>query len=74
MRINQNKCSNAMFGHSSYGPIFGGGHDLCIKIDSNNNSNSFSNLGNTYELPPGQTNTFLVGTKKSKYQRFKCSL
>ena len=72
MRINHKKCSNVIFDHYYYGTIFGGGHDLCIKSDSNNNRNSLSNLGNTYELPPGQTNTFLVVTKKSKYQRLRC--
>ena len=66
MRIIQNQCSYAMFHHSSYGPIFGCGYDLCIKSDANNNSNSKSNLGHTYEIPPGQTDTFLVGSKNFK--------
>ena len=62
MSIKQNMCSKAMYHSSSYGPIFGGGHDFHIVSDANNNSNSCSNLGRTYELPPGQTNTFLVGS------------
>ena len=66
MHIKQNMCSNAMFHSSSYGPIFGGGHDFWIVSDANNNSNSKSNLGHTYELPPGQTKTFLVGSRNFK--------
>ena len=66
MSINQNKCSSAMGHVSSYGPTFGGYNDLYIGSDANNNSSSSSNLGHTYELPPGQTNTFLVGSKNFK--------
>ena len=64
MRINQSECLLAMFHWSSYGPIFG--NDLFISSDANGNSDSCSNIGNTYELPPGQTNTFLVGTEYFK--------
>ena len=59
-------CSNAMLHLSSYGPIFADGYDLYIASDANNNINSSSNLGQTYELPPGQTDTFLVGSKHFK--------
>ena len=64
IRIKQNKCSFALVHRYSYGPTFGGGLDLCIKIGFNTNIKSWSCLGVTYEIPPGQTNTFLVGTKK----------
>jgi len=63
--IKQNMCSNAMYHKSSYGPTFGG-NDFYIASDANNNSSSSSILGHTYELPPGQTNTFLVGSKNFK--------
>ena len=43
---------------SSYGPIFGGGHDFFIYSDANNNRNSNSKLGYSYEIPPGQTKSF----------------
>ena len=66
MHIKQNMCSNAMFHSSSYGPTFGGGHDLHTANDANNNSSSYSNLGCTYELPPGQTKAFLVGSNYFK--------
>ena len=55
-----------MYHDSSFGPTFGGGNDFHIASDANNNSNSSSNLGHTYELPPGQTKTFLVGSKNFK--------
>ena len=35
--------------YSSYGPTFGGGHD----INASSNSNSYSNLGHTYSPPSG---------------------
>ena len=64
--IKQNMCSKAMCYISSYGPIFGSGHDFLIYSDANNNSDSYSNLGDTYEIPPGQTDTFLVGSMHFK--------
>ena len=51
---------------SSYGPTFGGGHDITIYGSSSNNF--YSNLGNTYSPPSGYsyghtfTQTFLAGT------------
>ena len=52
--------------YSSYGPSFGDGHDLHIASDANNNKNSYSDLGVVYELPPGQTDEFLVGSYNFK--------
>ena len=66
MRIKQNGCSNAIYHYYTLGPTFGGGHDLRISNKPNNNSNSCSNLGVTYELPSGQTDTFLAGSKNFK--------
>ena len=46
------------------GPMFGGGHDLCILGNCNTVKKSSSNLGVTYTLPPGQDrNTFLAGSE-----------
>ena len=66
MCINQNMCSSAMCHSFSSGPMFGGGYDFCIYSDANNNSDSSSNLGCTYEIPPGQTDTCFVGSRKFK--------
>ena len=50
--------------NSSYGPTFGGGHDLKIGNDGNTNTDSYSQLDHTYECPPHAANTtFLVGSK-----------
>ena len=67
IRTKQNVCSGATYHISSYGPRFGGGlSELHIDSDSNNNINSYSNLGITYEIPPVQTYTFLVGSNYFK--------
>ena len=55
-RVFQN-AGSAMYDNSGYGPTFGGGHDLRIASDSNSNTNSYMNWGNTYELPDGYTYT-----------------
>ena len=48
----------------SYGPTFGGGNDLRISNTANENTDSYSELDNTYECPPHATNTtFLVGNR-----------
>ena len=60
-----------MWHHSIYGPSFGG--DIRTASDANNNIYSYSYLGHTYEIPPGQTRNVLVGSKKSNYQRLRCS-
>ena len=60
--------STSMFSYSSYGPTFGGGHDINIKSDASSNSNSYSDLGHTYSPPSGYSHgttfarTFLTGT------------
>ena len=51
----------AIYRHSSYTPTFGSGHDLYIDNDAISNTNSNTNFGYKYNLPPGytyyQTNT-----------------
>ena len=55
---------------SSYGPTFGGGHDIYISNYASSNSNSEGNLGYTYSPPSGYSygstfaRTFLAGTYK----------
>lgn len=55
---------NGICCNSSYGPTFGGGNDLYIASGANANSNSYSNLGNSYEYPPHANASFLVGQQK----------
>ena len=48
--------SHTAFVHgSSYGPTFGGGHDLYISNNANLNIVSYTNFGTTYQLPPDYT-------------------
>ena len=56
------------FFRSSYGPTFGGGHNIYISNYASSNSYSYSNLGYTYSPPSGYSytstfaKTFLAGT------------
>ena len=43
------------------GPTFGVGCDLYISGNANTNTYSGSNLGRSYQCPPGQKNTFFTG-------------
>ena len=52
----------AMSCDRGYGPTFGGGEDLFISDNANTNTSSYSYLGDTYECPPGQQDTFLTGS------------
>jgi hypothetical protein len=51
-----------MYDHQSYGPTFGGGHDLHISDNANANRNSYSNPY-TYTIP---SNTTLFGSNNFK--------
>lgn len=54
----------AMYCKSTYGPSFGGGHDLHISGNANSNISSHSVLGFSYEGPPsGQQSTFFAGAQ-----------
>jgi hypothetical protein len=49
------EATSALYANSGYGPTFGGGHDICIHNQSNTNIGSYSNFGNSYNLPNGYT-------------------
>ena len=51
----------AIYCFSSYGPIFGGGHDILIENNSNTNTSSNSYLGNSYIHPQ-----YLKGTSQAQ--------
>jgi len=58
-------CANstyAIYCHSSNGPTFGGGHDICIWSDSRSNKLSFSNFGYDYKH-----SDYPKGTDKAMY-------
>ena len=61
--------SRSIYCGSSYGPIFGGGHDIRIYNYASSNSQSQGNLGHTYSPPSGYSygstfaRTFLAGSQ-----------
>ena len=65
-----NSRSNSIYSCSSYGPTFGGGHDIYIASYASSNVNSYSGLGHTYSPPSGHrygssfAYSFLAGSYK----------
>ena len=61
---------NAIYGNSGYGPTFGGGHDIHIANNAGSNTNSYTNLGNSYVQVTGykysssDAGNLLAGTKR----------
>ncbi len=63
-------CTNtayAIYCHSSYGPMFGGGHDILITSGSNANQTSYSNFGShykhaDYQFQTEKANSILAGS------------
>jgi hypothetical protein len=49
--------SYAIFCHSSYGPIFGNGHNLCVVDSCHQNKGSYTNLGKNYVNDTGLDGT-----------------
>ena len=66
----------AIYGDSSYGPTFGGGHDICIDSDSNTTNGSFSNLGHNYTHPQyayksNEAESFLAGSNQFQIEKIE---
>jgi hypothetical protein len=60
--LNREVRANAIYNHSSYGPFFGTGHDLCIQNQCNAFTSNSTNLGQTYTNDSGiPGNTVLAG-------------
>ena len=63
----------AIYDCSSYGPTFGGGHDIKIVDYASSGSGSYTYLGHTYTPPSGYssgsifTYTFLQGQSDTGY-------
>ena len=56
----------AIFKSLTKGPTFGGGHDIMIANDANNNKDSYTQLGHSYHLPTRVNDpytTFLTGSR-----------
>jgi len=52
----KNGSSNAIYRHSSYGPIFGNGHDLAIYSNCMDYATSYTLGGNAYDVPTYELN------------------
>ena len=53
----------AMTSIGNCGPVFGEEHDLRLFGNLKYERRGYSNLGNTYQCPPGQQKTFFTGTR-----------
>ena len=51
-------------GCNTYGPTFGGGHDLYIANNSNTTQGSYSNLGHSYTDTTGKKNVLFTGNQQ----------
>jgi hypothetical protein len=62
--LKSNREQYAIYCSTSYGPSFGGGHDLHISNNAASNTGSYTGFGNTYQLPSGvsSSSTILAGT------------
>jgi hypothetical protein len=64
------KNDHAIYCHPSYGATFDGRHGLHISNNANSNQSSYSNLGYTYQPPPGyqygtqQTQSLFAGNRQ----------
>ena len=61
MPLRGNSNHNGILCNGSFGPIFGGGHDLFISNEPNANSDSTTKLGHTYRCPEDANSSFLTG-------------
>ena len=65
--VKQARSSVAIYSRSTYGPTFGGGHDLYIAGNANRNTYSHAaGFGNSHSLPNGviDSSTILAGSTK----------
>jgi hypothetical protein len=62
--LKSNREQYAIYCSTSYGPSFGGGHDLHISNNAASNTNSYTNFGSYYQLPSGVSSRLdiLAGT------------
>jgi hypothetical protein len=59
--------NSTIYCYSSYGPLFGGNHDICVADGCNNNTNSYTSLGHLYGNDTGIAgNQFFAGEYTSR--------
>ena len=65
--------AHSIYDCSTYGPTFGGGHDIYIVNYASSSSSSYANLGHTYSPPSGYNygstfaRTFLAGGSNDRF-------
>ena len=52
--------SFAIYREPGYGPTFGGGHDIYIADNANQNANSYTNFGSSYSLPNEVADSYTI--------------
>jgi len=62
MRIKAGCENNAVLHNECYGPSFGYGCDLHISENPNTDKHSYFGIGESYHLPDGQDDYFIIGT------------
>ena len=66
---------HALYFDKSYGPIFGGGHDLIIYDNASNTHNNYSSFGHTYQPPDlygsETSKKYLAGSYKFEMQDYE---
>jgi len=71
LKLKVNPAQSAVLHSSSYGPTFGGGHDLYVSSLSNTNRDSYMNL-HSYEFLNGKSGNeggkFIVGGTDNKFK------
>ena len=65
MKINPGQYD--IYCNPSYGPTFGGGHDIYVSSNANTTNGSYSNLGHSYKHPQyayrtNEAKSFLAGS------------
>ena len=74
MPIKRAATGHAVCHKSSYGPTFGGGHDLHVDSNANANNSSYCKVGHTYQRPSNTNDPhFLTGSRNftvSEYEVF----
>jgi hypothetical protein len=57
-----NSYGSAICCNSSYGPIFGNGHTICVYDNSNSNTSSYVRSANAYNIPNGANGSHSILT------------
>jgi len=68
--VKKGREGNAMYTHPSYGPTFGGGHDLYIANKALSSTSSYTNGGHSYNFPSYPSYQLNDGSKNFKVKEY----